>query len=406
MFQINKKLLKGFDWTIVLIITILAMIGIMFIVNATASAFTGQESSFAEIWEKINLTYPSLQMMWFFLGLTLMAIVCLVDYHTYADLINIGMVVIILLLGLLLVLKVVTSATTKGIAGWFSFGDRKFQPSEVGKIVLIIYMAKFAAQAVEKDGCVRINQDFFKSMAWVVIPLVLIILQPDPGTAMVYVIIIAGILFTAKISWKLIIGAILAGGAGIVVAFFTIMKDYQKARIINFFDWNSNKMILDAVGMTPDTLKFFDNLQGESALMTVGSGGFYGKGFFKPGSLVQLKYLPESHTDFAFAAGMEAVGFLGGIIILGLFLALLLRAMYIGLKAKDNLGTFIVVGVVAMELAHITENVGMNIGLMPITGIPLPFISYGGSAMWTNMLAFGLVLNVGMRRPTKRFASP
>lgn len=138
------------------------------------------------------------------------------------------------------------------------------------------------------------------------------------------------------------------------------------------------------------------------AKISIGSGQLYGKGFFSDGTLAQLKYVPERHTDFIFAGIAEAAGFIGGTLLIVLFFLLIFRWFYVAMKAKDSFGMCLVVGCMGMLLAHVFENIGMNIGLMPVTGIPLPFISYGGSNLLTNMIAVGVVLNVWMRRHTRR----
>lgn len=402
MEVINKKLWKNLDAVILLTIFALFLIGVAFIINARAAAFTGEETGFSQIIEKLDFQYAWLQLLWFVLGLVLMALVCLVDYHTYADLINVAYVILVALLLLVLILGWAGGDTTRGIAGWLKFGERSFQPSEIFKIVLIVVMAKYAAGAVETNGRAKINKEFFKVILFVGVPVVLVALQPDGGTAFVYLVIIAVVLFSAKISLKAVASFAVLGVSAAVAAFFIVMKPYQKARILYFFNLQENEALLDLLRLTSDQMEYFKSTQDTAALQAAASGGFWGKGFFEPGSLVKMRYLPEAHTDFIFASGIEAVGFVGGVVILALYAILLMRAMYLAYKAKDNLGAFIIIGVVAMEFAHIFENIGMNIGLMPITGIPLPFISYGGSSMWTNMIAFGLVLNVAMRRPTKR----
>ena len=136
--------------------------------------------------------------------------------------------------------------------------------------------------------------------------------------------------------------------------------------------------------------------------MVIGSGGMTGKCFFQEGSLTQLGYLPDDHTDYIFSSAVEAMGFIGGVIIIALYFILLLRTLYIAARAKDHFGSLICIGVLSMMLAHIFENIGMVMGIMPVTGIPLPFISYGGSNMIACMLAYGLVIGVWLRRPTKR----
>ena len=136
--------------------------------------------------------------------------------------------------------------------------------------------------------------------------------------------------------------------------------------------------------------------------VAIGSGQLYGKGYFSSGTLAQLRFVPERHTDFIFAGIVEGLGFIGGTLIILLYFLLVFRMLWIAFKAKDNFGTCLVAGVIGMLLAHVFENIGMTMGLMPVTGIPLPFLSYGGSNLLTNMIAIGIVENVCMRRPVKK----
>ena len=162
------------------------------------------------------------------------------------------------------------------------------------------------------------------------------------------------------------------------------MKDYQQQRILSFF--NPSAQSADAT------------MQVDQAKLAIGSGQFLGKGLFAPGSLSQLNYVPEKHNDFIFAVTVEAFGFLGGLILIILYFLLIGRTFMLALRAKDDFGAYIIVGVAAMTLFHVVENIGMNLGILPVTGIPLPFFSYGGSSMVTNCIAFGMVISVDMRR--------
>ena len=399
--KIDKKLLKNLDFFIIAMIFLLVGVGLLFIIKATASPFTGEESTFSEVFEKIDISQAMLQLLWFALGLVLMVIVCMIDYHVYGDLINIAYIVLLVML----VFLVVAGKAINGTTAWLKFNERAFQPSELFKIVLIILVAKYAAAAMDKYNCVKINKDFWKMMAFIALPLLLVCIQPDLGTAMVYICIVAGILFAGKLSWKAIFVLMLVAVGLAIAAFFApnIMEDYQKMRILNFLGLGDDTTLLEKLHISADALQRFDSTNVDAAISSISSGGMFGIGLFSAGSTAQLGYVYADSTDFIFAAGIESVGLVGGIVIMVLYLALLIRTMYLAFKAKDHFGSFIIVGVVFLELAHIFENIAMNMGLMPVTGIPLPFISYGGSSMWTNMIAFGLVLNIAMRRPTKRY---
>ena len=388
MNKIDKKLLLSFDFFSFFIIFLLFLVGLLFITNATMNPLTGDEATLMAKLAMIDPTYPSLHILWFCLGVAAILFVCLFDYHIYADFAKIAYVAIVALLGLLLLLGV----ATRGTIGWIKVGSvRTFQPSEFAKVILIVLISKFAAQAVDDHQRVKFL-DFCHIGIYVAIPLVLVMLQPDWGTAFVFVCIFMGIMFAARITYRLIFLFGLAMAGGITLAFFTIMEQYQKNRILGFLGLASDETASDVTYNV------------ERAKQAMGSGGMFGKGFFQPGSFVQLDYLPEKHTDFIFASGIEAVGFVGGAAVILLYAVLLLRFLYLAAVAKDTLGSFIITGVIAMLFSHVFENIAMNIGVMPVTGIPLPLISYGGSNMLSNMLAFGLVFNVAMRRSQSKYS--
>ena len=198
----------------------------------------------------------------------------------------------------------------------------------------------------------------------------------------------AAIFFIARIKWTYILAAAAVGGGGIVLAYKFILTNNQRDRIDVFINPSA----------ASDDAKYHV----EKSKLAIGSGRLLGKGFFGEETLAQLRYLPARHTDFIFSGITEAVGFIGALILIIVFAVLIFRWVYIAYIARDNLGTCLVIGVAAMIMAHVFENIGMTMGIMPVTGIPLPFISYGGSNMLTNMMGVGIVLNVYMRRPVSK----
>ena len=214
------------------------------------------------------------------------------------------------------------------------------------------------------------------------VPMMLIARQPDLGTALVLVAMTFGMMFIAGISYKMLAGIISAGILSLPL-FWQILKPYQRDRILVFFN-----PYLDPLG------KGYHVIQSKIA---IGSGKLFGKGLYQ-GTQSQLDFLPVKHTDFIFAVLGEELGFVGGVILISLYFMLLYYSIRVAFKARDLLGTYMVVGVISMWAFQILVNIGMNVGIMPVTGIPLPFMSYGGSSFIMNMMAAGLVLNVGMRR--------
>ena len=213
-------------------------------------------------------------------------------------------------------------------------------------------------------------------------------LQPDWGTAFVYICITLGILFAAKMSYKILGGIAILGAGGLFVAYKYLMGEWQQKRILTFLN-----PALDPTG---------SGMHVAQSKVVIGSGQMLGKGLFQEGTLSQMGYLYEQQTDFIYASAAETFGFVGGIILITLYALLVIRLLYLATQAKDRMGMFIIVGVTCMYMAHIFENIGMTMGLMPVTGIPLPFVSYGGSSMLTNLLGLGLVECVAMRRGPKR----
>ncbi len=388
---INKNMWKYVDWFLIVIIVILVGYSLLSIMNATSMPFTGDETTIADFVANLDLSSIALQFVFFGIGLVLMFLVMLVDYHTLAHFTDwfywatVALLVAVLFLG----------DRQNGTSGWFMIGERGFQPAEVCKILIIIVFAKLFAQRTEgNDEGIQTFRDIFPMFWRLLLPVVLISAQPDIGSAIVYVVIFAVMMFMAKTSWKVWLILILIAAAVITIYLVYLANSpedssnrYQWRRLLSFFNPSSEEV---------------QNTQADQqmiqAQLAIGSGQFFGKGLFTPGSLSQLGYVPFSHNDFIFAATVEAFGFLGGIILIILYFLLIARTLMLALRAKDDFGAYIIIGVAAMTLFHVVENIGMNIGLLPVTGIPLPFFSSGGSNMITNCIAFGMVISVDMRR--------
>ncbi|MDK2800742.1 MAG: rod shape determining protein RodA [Clostridiales bacterium] len=365
----DKKLLRNFDTITIVIMVSLIAIGVVAISSATHVAETG------DFWAVKK------QVAWFILGLIVMGVIISIDYNTFGHLATYMYVT-----GILLLIAVLFVGTEiNGAKSWFVIkGLGSIQPSEFVKIIVIISFAKHIEKIKENnDTDINALKNLFILMLHMMLPILLIMKQPDWGTAGVFIGIMIILLFVAGISYKYIIAAFTASAAIIPILFFFVMKDYQRERILVF--WNPNR---DPLG------RGYHVIQSKIA---IGSGQLYGKGLFH-GTQTQLGFLPEQHTDFIFSVIGEELGFIWSSVVVLLFVILLLRLLYLATVAKDKFGTYIIIGVTAMIFFHFLINVGMTIGLAPVTGIPLPFISYGGSSLLTNMIAVGLVLNVAMRR--------
>lgn len=386
----DKRLIKNFDYTIVLLILLILGFGLIGISIATRAPMD-DGGGLADALESLDLRYVRLQAFWFAAGLILMIAVISIDYHIISEFTPylywaaIGLLVLVLLFG----------TPIHGARRWITMGIFRLQPSEFAKLAVILALARTLAKLEVKrdEKGIRRIRDLIPIGVQVGLPFLLIMRQPDMGTAMVLFAIVLGVLFIGGLSYKLLA---LAGGlflAGAPLAWFYVLKPYQQARIRVFLN----------PGMDP----MGDGYNVLQSMMAIGSGQLTGQitenGIFQGNTLSQLDFLPAKETDFIFSVTAEALGFVGGIAIIFLFFLLVMRTLRIAAKARDTLGALIAAGVASMTLFHVFENIGMTMGIMPITGLPLPFMSYGGSSMWANMIAFALVLNVGMRRQKIKF---
>jgi len=356
---------RDFDWTLLGFVMVLSVISILEIYSATMhTKFVG---------------FHRMQILWIMGGLAAMFILSLIDYHILLDAIH--WVYGFCLVSLVAVLVVGTKVL--GARRWIKLpGGIHFQPSEWVKLVLILAVARYFASMVGKQ---LTWGDVFKGMAMVGIPMLLVLKQPDLGTALTYSPILLAGLFLGGIDWKkagiLALAALLL--VGVAFTSSKILKPYQKARLTSF--------------LNPDEDPKGSGYQIRQSLIAVGDGGVFGRGATK-GTQTQGDFLPIPYTDFIFAAFAEEHGFVGCTIVLLIYFLILMRLIQNAQTAADLPGTFLVMGVVAVLIFQIAVNVGMVVGLMPVTGIPLPLMSYGGSSVLFTFLALGMVMNVRMNR--------
>ncbi|MEO7804604.1 MAG: rod shape-determining protein RodA [Actinomycetota bacterium] len=283
---------------------------------------------------------------------------------------------------LLLVVLTPLGHTALGAQRWINLGAFQVQPSELMKVVLIICLS--AALATERAIAEQGPRKIALGLGIVAFPALLIFRQPDLGTVMVLLAIVFALLLISGAQMRWLALAVVAGIAMLALAVqIGVLKEYQIARLESFLDANKGSSSA--------------NYNLAQSKIAIGSGGLTGKGIGK-GTQTNLKYVPSQHTDFVFTAIGEEWGFVGGSLVLGLFALLLWRALRIALLSKDLLGTLMASGVAAMFAFQIFVNIGMTMGIMPITGIPLPFVSYGGSSLITNFTAVGILMNIHMRR--------
>jgi len=292
---------------------------------------------------------------------------------------------------LILLIVLIFGTEVRGTTGWIGIGGLPpVQPAEFTKILLIITFAEFLSR---RKGELNTFAQLLPCFAYMGAPFMLIMMQPDLGTALVYIVITIGMMFVAganpRLLTKLIIGSLLFIALLIFLHFrfnmWLPLDDYQFKRLSVFIDPYQDGQGGRGAG--------WNTIQ---SLIAIGAGGLTGTGLFN-GTQVQLNFLPERHTDFIFAVIGEEFGFMGAAFLIVLYGFLLARALVISNNSRELYGSLIVAGITAMWLFHIFENIGMCIGLMPVTGIPLPFVSYGGSSMLTNMVGVGLILSVNIR---------
>jgi rod shape determining protein RodA len=284
-----------------------------------------------------------------------------------------------------LLLLAYTSEAIRGVQGWISLiWERTVQPAEVAKLAIIIRLAQRLSR---KDKPLSSAWDFVRIGAIVALPVGIILLQGEMGSAVVILFFVLAMIVISGVDARVILGILLAAGAmtPVMVLYMRRGGSYRFERLLAFFD--------------PSSASNDITYQQRNAQIAVGSGGVRGQGLFQDGSLSSLNFVPEDHTDFIFSSIGETMGFAGCAALLTLYLLLIVRMIVLAVNTKDKFGQLIIVGVATMLMFHIYQGIGMCIGLMPVMGIPLPFVSYGGSNLTVNMAGVALVLNVTLRKP-------
>lgn len=318
-------------------------------------------------------TYPLRQALYAVVGLALLVAVAAFDYRLLTSLQWPVYLVVLAALGAVAMVGQVRG----GAAGWFDAGIVFVQPAEISKVLFAVVFAQYLASHHDSLGK---PQWVLGAVALMVVPAAMIYMQPDLGNAIVLLVIGAVMLFVADLPWAYIAGSLAAGALAMPVIYANL-QDYMKERIDIFLDPASN----------PDAS--FNIAQ---ALISIGNGGLVGKGFTE-GSQSQLHFLRVRYADFIFSVIAEELGFLGAVALIALLVVLLWRLITIADQARDHFGRLLVTGVIALIMFQVTVSIGMNLGLLPVTGITLPFISYGGSSLLTLMIGIGLAESVAMR---------
>lgn len=376
--QPSKHWLRKIDWILVALLTILAIISVTTISSAMGG---GQYSA----------NFSIRQIIYYILG----AIIALVIMHISPKKIRNNTYILyfifcVLLIGLLILPETSITPIINGAKSWYSFGPVSIQPSEFMKVILILALAK----SVSNHNRFTFNKSFqtdlvlfFKIIGISIVPMALILLQNDLGTTLVICAIIIGIMLVSGITWRILaplfIVAFVFGGTIILAIIYkpTLIesllgvKMYQMGRINSWLD--------------PYSYSAGDGYHLTESLKAIGSGQLFGKGF-NHGEV----YIPENHTDFIFSVVGEEMGFIGAVVLLLIFLALIFHLIRLATKVESPFSKIFIIGYVSLLVFHILQNIGMTIQLLPITGIPLPFISYGGSSLWSLMVGIGVVLSI------------
>jgi len=368
MMKIDRRLIKNFDWVTLSVTILICLIGIATIYSATRPLGAEEHPAFY-----IKQTF------WLILGLAALFLVVSIDYiwiSRYSLLLYITGTI-------LLIAVFVLGRTGMGAQRWLSIGPVSFQPSELFKLIYIIMLSQYLSMLKSPLDTASLLRVFFFITLF---PFFLLVKQPDLGTALIVIAIYISLVIARGLYKKVavlfvIIGLISLPFLGNI--FWEGLKDYQKSRLVAFIEPE-----IDPAGI---------GYHLNQSKITVGSGKFFGKGFMQ-GTQGPFRFLPEKHTDFIFAVFAEEWGFFGSLLLLFLYLILTLRGLDTARKAKDDFGRLLALGITSMFLIYLFINVGMTLGLTPVVGVPLPFMSYGGTALLSNLIAVGILINIRTRR--------
>lgn len=366
----RKRELKNMEWGILIVAIILSIIGIVALFSAT------QENEYDEF---------SKQIIWLVISLIAMVIVMFIDYNLLlkASPVLYGLTIVLLI-------AVLFTKPVNGATSWFNIGAFSLQPGEFAKVTVILFLT-YIITKIQRKGQEEINKPtrLLIILSALAVPVLLIVKQPDYGTALAFIVAMALMLFTSGLDKKYIIGIILLIVIAVPLLYNFVLPEHAKTRIDVFLNPES-----DPRGSGYNIIQ---------SKLAIGAGGLTGMGLLK-GNQTQLGFLYPKTTDFIYSVIGEEMGFIvaGGIILL--FVYLITKSIYVAKTAKDKAGSMIAIGITGVFLFHVLENIGMVMGLLPITGVPLPFVSYGGSSLITNFIGIGLLLNISGKRQKTIFA--
>lgn len=363
--SVFRRAVTQTDWLLVLATLLLSLTGIFMIYSAIHSN---------PVFLKNSLHLK--QALWSSIGLCVLLFTLFFDYHFFTRWAYFFYAIIIVLL----IAVLVSGQVVYGAKRWLVFGPLRLQPSELARLAVILVLARYFGSRESEDpiGFKELIPAFVLTIA----PVLLIVRQPDLGTGLTVFLIAGAMTLAVGVKRRVILSIGCLAIACAPLGWF-FLKPYQRSRILTLFN--------------PDADPLGAGYQSMQSIIAVGSGEIWGKGLLQ-GTQSRLHFLPEKHTDFIFSVLSEELGFIGSITVLALFFIFILRCLSVALNAADKEGTLLAVGITSAFFLYIIFNIGMTLGLMPIVGIPLPLVSYGGSASISSFIAIALVLNVGMRR--------
>lgn len=363
-----RRGLRQIDWVIATSVFLIVSLGLLVLYSSGIKA--------GEVKSEID---ASRQFLYAGIGLLAGIVVARIDYRVFKS----YAVVLYVLMVVSLAAVDFIGFSALGAQRWISIGFFQFQPSEFAKLALILVLAAYYSNVYSRSHQIRY---FIYSIIILAVPMMLVVIQPDLGTGLVLFVIWLSMTLASRVKKRYLIAGAAAGAVSLPIV-YSLLAPYQQNRI--------------DVLLNPQADKLGTGYNVTQAIIAVGSGGWTGRGL-SSGSQSQLNFLPSQHTDFIFAVLAEKLGFLGAALAIILYGILIIRIYILSTESMDRFGSFICIGTASMLLFHVLINIGMNMGIMPVTGIPLPLISAGGTSMLTNFLILGVVLSVARHRETKR----
>lgn len=365
----NKKILKNTDWGILICVIILVIIGLIALYSATIDN---------------DLNEFKKQCIWLAISIPIMIAILFVDYSLIVRISP-----YLYGLSIILLIAVLFTGAVNGASSWFNIGFFAFQPAELAK-VFVIMLTSLIIVNIQKNSRKDINKPLNLAIiiGVIILPVLLIVMQPDYGTAIAYILSLVLMLFVAGIDKKYIISSLIILAILLPLMYFFILPDHAKSRIDVYLNPD-----LDPRGAGYNIIQ---------SKIAIGAGKLFGMGWLK-GTQTHLGFLYPKTTDFIFSMIGEELGFIVCGLIVVVYVILITKAINIAKTARDDLGSYIAIGIVGILLFHVVENIGMTIGLLPITGVPLPFVSYGGTSFVTNFISIGLLLNISARSKKNMF---